>query len=260
MAQHLTINEVAESFRGSPLYMAPEIMQGQSYDAKVDLWSVGVILFESLFGAPPFASETLEELEIKVLDTKPVEIPDIPGVSQACADLLQGLLERDPQRRISFDRFFGHSFIDLDHMPSAQSLSRARSLIKQAVVKDSEGKLGLAVTLYCEALEHFLPALEYEDDPSTVEALKEKIKQYIERAEILKAAVKEKRPFLREKPHKLLDEMQKKYVAVKAALIKAQNADKLESRGEYDRALECYQAALELLLPMIEGFYRSHIL
>ena len=54
--------------------------------------------------------------------------------------------------------------------------------------------------------------------------------------------------------------MQKKYVAVKAALIKAQNADKLESRGEYDRALECYQAALELLLPMIEGFYRSHIL
>ena len=35
-----------------------------------------------------------------------------------------------------------------------------RSLIKQAVVKDSEGKLSLAVALYCEALEHFLPALE----------------------------------------------------------------------------------------------------
>jgi tetratricopeptide (TPR) repeat protein len=46
--------------------------------------------------------------------------------------------------------------------------------------------------------------------------------------------------------------MQKKYASVKAALIKAHNADKLESRGEYDRALECYQAALELLLPMIE--------
>jgi tetratricopeptide (TPR) repeat protein len=52
--------------------------------------------------------------------------------------------------------------------------------------------------------------------------------------------------------------MQKKYASVKAALIKAHNADKLESRGEYDRALECYQAALELLLPMIEGLYRSH--
>ena len=48
-------------------------------------------------------------------------------MSQACADLLRGLLERNPQRRISFDRFFGHSFIDLDHMPSAQSLSIAVS-------------------------------------------------------------------------------------------------------------------------------------
>jgi serine/threonine-protein kinase ULK/ATG1 len=160
MAQHLTINEVAESFRGSPLYMAPEIMQGHSYDAKVDLWSVGVILFESLFGAPPFASKTLQELEIKLLDTKPVEIPERPIISVECADLLQGLLERDPQSRISFDRFFGHSFIDLDHMPSTNSLSKARSLIKEAVVKDSEGKLGLAVALYSEALEHFLPALK----------------------------------------------------------------------------------------------------
>lgn len=35
-----------------------------------------------------------------------------------------------------------------------------RSLIKQAVERDSHGKLGPAVTLYCEALEHFLPAIE----------------------------------------------------------------------------------------------------
>ena len=45
-------------------------------------------------------------------------------------------------------------------LQSAIFYNQQRSLIKQAVVKDSEGKLGLAVTLYCEALEHFLPALE----------------------------------------------------------------------------------------------------
>ena len=63
MAQHLNAGDHAESFRGSPLYMvqfllplyqsfliyypvqAPEIMLGQEYDAKVDLWSVGVILY-----------------------------------------------------------------------------------------------------------------------------------------------------------------------------------------------------------------------
>ena len=63
MAQHLGVDDVGESFRGSPLYMvkndeiyvsqkhsyfcieAPEIMLGEPYDAKVDLWSVGVILY-----------------------------------------------------------------------------------------------------------------------------------------------------------------------------------------------------------------------
>ena len=49
------------------------------------------------------------------------------------------------------------------------------------------------------------------------------------------------------------DEMQKKYPGVKAAMIKAQNADKFESVGEYNHALECYQAAVELLLPLLEG-------
>ena len=47
--------------------------------------------------------------------------------------------------------------------------------------------------------------------------------------------------------------MQKKYPGVKAAMIKAQNADKFESVGEYNHALECYQAAVELLLPLLEG-------
>ena len=55
------------------------------------------------------------------------QIPATPSVSALCADLLQGLLERDPQRRISFDRFFGHSFIDLEHMPSPHSLPKAVS-------------------------------------------------------------------------------------------------------------------------------------
>lgn len=41
---------LAETLCGSPLYMAPEILQFTKYDAKADLWSVGTILFELLAG------------------------------------------------------------------------------------------------------------------------------------------------------------------------------------------------------------------
>jgi len=47
---------------GSPLNMAPEILQGLNYDNKVDIWSIGTVFFEMLFGRPPFNAESLSEL------------------------------------------------------------------------------------------------------------------------------------------------------------------------------------------------------
>ncbi len=41
---------MAETLCGSPLYMAPEILQSHKYDAKADLWSVGTILYELVTG------------------------------------------------------------------------------------------------------------------------------------------------------------------------------------------------------------------
>jgi serine/threonine-protein kinase ULK/ATG1 len=39
---------------GSPLYMAPEIMNGDVYGSKADVWSCGIVLFEMLFGYCPY--------------------------------------------------------------------------------------------------------------------------------------------------------------------------------------------------------------
>ena len=49
------------------------------------------------------------------------------------------------------------------------------------------------------------------------------------------------------------DELQGRYSRVKAAFVKAENADKLESVYEYDKALECYKDAVAILIPLIEG-------
>ena len=52
-ARSLQPQGLAETLCGSPLYMAPEILQFHKYDAKADLWSVGTILFELVVGEAP---------------------------------------------------------------------------------------------------------------------------------------------------------------------------------------------------------------
>ena len=51
---------------GTPLYIAPEMLSGNGYDKMVDLWSLGVMLYEMLCGFPPFYSENEDVLYIKI--------------------------------------------------------------------------------------------------------------------------------------------------------------------------------------------------
>jgi serine/threonine protein kinase len=51
---------------GSPIYMAPEVLKGESYTSKADIWSLGVILFEMLYGYCPFLSSSIASLVSKI--------------------------------------------------------------------------------------------------------------------------------------------------------------------------------------------------
>ncbi|XP_020954702.1 serine/threonine-protein kinase ULK3 isoform X4 [Sus scrofa] len=252
-AQHMSPWDEKHVLRGSPLYMAPEMVCQRQYDARVDLWSVGVILYEALFGQPPFASRSFSELEEKIRSNRVIE---------DCRDLLQRLLERDPNRRISFQDFFAHPWVDLEHMPSGESLARATALVVQAVQKDQQGDAAAALSLYCKALDFFVPALHYEVDAQRKEAIKAKVNerllrkwvgQYVSRAEELKAIVSSSnRALLRQETsaRDLLKEMARDKPRLLAALEVASAAmAKAEEAGGEQDALVLYQHSLgELLL------------
>ncbi|KAM9764962.1 serine/threonine-protein kinase ULK3 [Menidia menidia] len=254
-AQYMSPWDEQSVLRGSPLYMAPEMVCRHQYDSRVDLWSVGVILYEALFGRAPFASKSYAELEDKIRSNQPIELPPGARVSKDCRDLLLRLLERNPDARITFAEFFTHPFVDMEHMPSAESIVKAKELVTQAVQRDQDGERSTALSLYCSALEHFVPAIHYETDRQRKDGLRQKVKQYVSRAEELKAllASDNRRSFEEARTSRdVLREMAKDQPRLLAALNMASIAVAKEEGGTDDHeALDMYQQCLgELLLAL----------
>lgn len=94
------------------IYQAPEILDSKQYDAKGDLWSVGIILYECLTGSSPYKADNYLQLIAKI-KSETIRMPN--NISPECRDLLQNLLKVDPNERISFEDFFAHPFIQLSH-------------------------------------------------------------------------------------------------------------------------------------------------
>ncbi|KAK3150309.1 hypothetical protein QOZ80_3AG0231550 [Eleusine coracana subsp. coracana] len=112
-ARSLMNENLAATICGSPLYMAPEIWQGKDYDAKSDLWSVGVILFQLVTGQLPFPGSNYYQLRQNILTSEKLHFPSAveADLCQDCIDLCKRLLLLDPEKRISFEEFFNHKFL-----------------------------------------------------------------------------------------------------------------------------------------------------
>ncbi|KAA0713854.1 Serine/threonine-protein kinase ULK1 [Triplophysa tibetana] len=111
-ARYLQGDTMAATLCGSPMYMAPEVIMSQNYDAKADLWSVGTIIFQCLTGKAPFKASTPQELR-QFYERNQSLNPSIPReTSSHLRRLLHGLLQRNHRERMDFDEFFHHPFLE----------------------------------------------------------------------------------------------------------------------------------------------------
>ncbi|KAK7790208.1 hypothetical protein R5R35_013171 [Gryllus longicercus] len=263
-AQLLSSEEKSSSLRGSPLYMAPEILLQHNHDARVDLWSVGVIMFECLFGRAPYSSNSFEELAEKIKAQTPIQIPPGSAISSECRDLLTRLLQHDPDQRISYEDFFDHPFLDLEHFPSNESYEKAVHLVCDAVKCDKDKNFVEAYSLYCEALKYFIPLVHEEVDVNKKIALQTKVNSYIKRAEDLKQIVYGPSPEktslqdINATNFKELCRLCSATPGLTSALEIGRDAELYMAEGQYPTALEKFEACLGVLVPAIGKEPKGH--
>ena len=115
---------VVTSVKGTPLYMAPELVRERPYDHRADLWSLGVILYELFAGRPPFYTSSIVAL-VRAVVADPVVLPR--GASPKFASLLSGLLTKDPASRLDWPDLLHHPFLAGAVPRGAPQSARARA-------------------------------------------------------------------------------------------------------------------------------------
>ncbi len=139
-ARSLPSTSLAETLCGSPLYMAPEILRYEKYDAKADLWSVGTVLYEMMVGKPPFRASNHVELLRKIERGEDrLKFPEEVTMSDSMKKLIRGLLKRGPVERMSFENFFNNTVIK-DEIPGLADEDRPAQFPKPEPGSVGKGK------------------------------------------------------------------------------------------------------------------------
>eukprot|EP00899_Mesostigma_viride_P024297 jgi/Mesvir1/5051/Mv02252-RA.1 len=103
-------NSRRQTMCGTLDYLPPEMVEGKEHDATVDVWSLGVLLYEFLFGTPPFEAKGNRETYKRIV-TVDLKFPQYPAVSDGAKDLIRKLLQKDPAGRIDLKSVLEHPWI-----------------------------------------------------------------------------------------------------------------------------------------------------
>ncbi|XP_046356807.2 serine/threonine-protein kinase BRSK2-like isoform X2 [Haliotis rufescens] len=136
MASLQVEGSMLETSCGSPHYACPEVIRGEKYDGrKADVWSCGVILYALLVGALPFDDDNLRQLLEKV--KKGVfHIPHF--VPPDCQNLLRGMIEVDPEKRLHLEDVMRHPWAIAETMGHIELELPVTQVVQTSVIPTVE--------------------------------------------------------------------------------------------------------------------------
>mmetsp|Transcript_32968 Transcript_32968/g.40788 ORF Transcript_32968/g.40788 Transcript_32968/m.40788 type:complete len:242 (+) Transcript_32968:2255-2980(+) len=129
---------VAQSFCGSPAYLAPEMLNKAGVSASGDVYQIGVVLYEMLVGIPPFYNDNINILYKNISQGK-LKIPNY--LSKGSKNILTRMLNRDPKKRPSIEQVKSDAFfagINWEYL--AQKMYRPPQKLGKLASKSGEGE------------------------------------------------------------------------------------------------------------------------
>ena len=92
---------------GTPIYLAPEMINNTGHDEKVDIWCIGVLLFELMTGVQPWPGNDIQTVKYNISRLK-INWPK--NMDRTAADLISKILKYNPEERISLRNMLNHPF------------------------------------------------------------------------------------------------------------------------------------------------------
>ncbi|MDA0290218.1 MAG: Stk1 family PASTA domain-containing Ser/Thr kinase [Actinobacteria bacterium] len=106
--------EQTTSILGTALYISPEQAKGEEPDTRTDLYSLGVVMYELLAGAPPFTSESPVSIAYKHISEEPRPLREVnPAVSQDVALIVEAAMKKELQERFPTAQAFRAAIEDV---------------------------------------------------------------------------------------------------------------------------------------------------
>ena len=106
-SNYIQPGNLRNSICGTPIYLAPEMISRIGHDEKVDIWSIGVLLFELLTGDQAWAGDNVETVKYNICSIK-ISWPD--DMNTLAADLISKILKFNPDERLSLKDILNHPF------------------------------------------------------------------------------------------------------------------------------------------------------
>eukprot|EP00434_Breviolum_minutum_P043788 symbB.v1.2.039050.t1/scaffold6316.1/size19089/1 len=102
---------------GTPQYFAPEICEDKPYNSKIDIWSMGVVLYEMLSLVQPFAASNVAALIMKIVNAEPPPLP--AECREEVCDVVRRALNKDPNERASAEELLALPPVSCTVLPNA---------------------------------------------------------------------------------------------------------------------------------------------